>query len=153
MMGGETALPTAAPVLKMPIPRARSFTGNPSPTTFAAPGQLPASPKPSTPSRTLRAACTAAGASALSFTSQSSPSPDAAPAAHRETLDRDHLWRIGRGNVRHDLAAGLARGAFLDLDGGLAFNGASTLENRWLADGFPIDSDVAQRRGKRARAR
>ena len=47
MMGGDTAPPTAAPVLKIPMPSARSRTGNHSPTTFAAPGQLPASPKPS----------------------------------------------------------------------------------------------------------
>ena len=44
--GGDKAPPTAAPVLKIPIPSARSRTGNHSPTTFAAPGQFPASPKP-----------------------------------------------------------------------------------------------------------
>ena len=46
MSGGDSAPPTAAPVLKMPMPSARSRTGNHSPTTLAAPGQLPASPKP-----------------------------------------------------------------------------------------------------------
>src|SRR5262245_47147549 len=48
MIGGDSAPPTAAPVLKIPIPSARSRTGNHSPTALAAPGQLPASPKPST---------------------------------------------------------------------------------------------------------
>src|SRR5258707_2230551 len=48
MRGGDSAPPTAAPVLKMPIPRARSFGGNHSAIDLAAPGQLPASPSPRT---------------------------------------------------------------------------------------------------------
>jgi hypothetical protein len=48
MRGGDNAPPTAAPVLKIPMPSARSRGGNHSAIDFAAPGQLPASPKPST---------------------------------------------------------------------------------------------------------
>ena len=48
MKGGDRAPPTAAPVLKMPMASARSRTGNHSAIAFAAPGQLPASPNPST---------------------------------------------------------------------------------------------------------
>jgi hypothetical protein len=48
MRGGDNAPPTAAPVLKMPMPSARSRGGNHSAIDFAAPGQFPASPKPST---------------------------------------------------------------------------------------------------------
>ncbi len=70
MIGGDTALPRAAPVLKMPIPRARSFTGNHSPTTFAAPGQLPASPKPSTPLNTLNIPAVVANACATAAPDQ-----------------------------------------------------------------------------------
>ena len=55
MIGGDSAPPTAAPVLKMPMPSARSRTGNHSPTTLAAPGQLPASPNPSAARKTPNA--------------------------------------------------------------------------------------------------
>ena len=46
--GGDRAPPTAAPVLKIPMPSARSLAGNHSAIALAAPGQLPASPNPST---------------------------------------------------------------------------------------------------------
>ena len=58
MIGGERAPPTAAPVLKMPMPSARSRTGNHSPTALAAPGQLPASPKPQHPAPERRSSPT-----------------------------------------------------------------------------------------------
>src|SRR5512133_188293 len=45
--GGATMLPMATPLLKIPMAKARSRTGNHSAITFAAPGQLPASPIPS----------------------------------------------------------------------------------------------------------
>src|SRR5687768_4362787 len=67
MSGGDKAPPTAAPVLKMPMPSARSRAGNHSAMALAAPGQLPASPKPSTKRQKaklvmLRAAAWAAAA-------------------------------------------------------------------------------------------
>ena len=48
MIGADTAPPTEAPALKMPTASARSLTGNHSLAALIAPGQLPASPKPST---------------------------------------------------------------------------------------------------------
>ena len=70
MIGGETALQSAAQVLKMRIQRARSLTGNHSPTTLAAPGQLPASPNPSTPRKTLNIPDVAAKACATAAPDQ-----------------------------------------------------------------------------------
>ena len=43
---GAMTAPMEVPPLKTAIPMARSFCGNHSATTFAAPGQLPASPRP-----------------------------------------------------------------------------------------------------------
>src|ERR1700729_3414716 len=43
---GAMTAPMEAPPLKIAIPMARSFCGNHSAITFAAPGQLPASPRP-----------------------------------------------------------------------------------------------------------
>ena len=70
MIGGDTAPPMAAPVLKMPMPSARSRTGNHSPTTFAAPGQLPASPNPSTPRAILKPPAVRANACAMAAADQ-----------------------------------------------------------------------------------
>ena len=44
--GGATTDPIDVPLLKIAIPSARCRTGNHSAITFAAPGQLPASPNP-----------------------------------------------------------------------------------------------------------
>ena len=68
--GGDSAPPTAAPVLKIPMPSARSWTGNHSPTTFAAPGQLPASPNPSAARYTPKAAAVRAVACASAASDQ-----------------------------------------------------------------------------------
>jgi hypothetical protein len=48
--------PMETPLLKMPMPRARWRGGNHSAIAFAAPGQFPASPMPSTNLRALRLA-------------------------------------------------------------------------------------------------
>ena len=53
IIGVAITLPSAVPLLKIDIANARSFTGNHSVVTFAAPGQLPASPKPSRKRKTL----------------------------------------------------------------------------------------------------
>ena len=47
MTGGATTDPMEVPLLKMAMPRARWRMGNHSAMTLAAPGQLPASPRPS----------------------------------------------------------------------------------------------------------
>ena len=68
--GGDSAPPTAAPVLKMPMPRARSRAGNHSAIAFAAPGQLPASPKPSTKRKKPKLAALPAAACAAAAIDQ-----------------------------------------------------------------------------------
>ena len=55
MIGTDTAPPTEAPELKMPTASARSFAGNHSLAALMAPGQFPASPKPSTPRHSWKA--------------------------------------------------------------------------------------------------
>ena len=65
MMGVAMTLPSAAPLLKIDMAKARSFTGNHSAQTLAAPGQLPASPRPSRKRKTLKPAAPRAVAWAM----------------------------------------------------------------------------------------
>ncbi len=95
MNGGESAPPTAAPVLKIPMPSARSRTGNHSAIAFAAPGQFPASPKPSTKRQdaklvTVRAVAWAAAAT--DHTTIETAKPTRVPTASKSRPES--IWLI-----------------------------------------------------------
>ncbi|MBA2541070.1 MAG: hypothetical protein H0V17_15630, partial [Deltaproteobacteria bacterium] len=61
------------------------------------------------------------------------------PAALRTWLPTSYVLRLPIGDARHDDIVGFATGASRD-DVGIAFAGATGLENTWTVEGAPIES-------------
>ncbi len=72
---GVSTAPTAAPELKMPLPRLRSDGGRISPVTRRAHGQLNDSPTPSRARMAIRAPSTGENAEAMAASDQSPTAP------------------------------------------------------------------------------
>lgn len=67
------------------------------------------------------------------------PLADFVPYSLATTFKRDYLLSLPVGDNTHDAVAGYALGASRD-DTGVAFAGATGLENRWTIDGAPADN-------------